>query len=147
MHKMQPLFKAVAVISTLIATSTSAFALPEAQYQFLPTDTVVNNVKTDLQTQGIDPAAIQIEANADGVVTLSGTVDSKQQADTVSALVMKTAGVYAVLSALRYNDGAPIVIEAPVAAPQPDMPHQGSATPEMAPATSEHGDMGDAHAW
>ena len=111
------------VLATLLmVASLDALAVSEVQYQLLPTDTVVNNVKSDLQNHGIDPAAINVEADDRGIVKLSGAVASQQEALAATRVAMKSAGVYAVLGALRYEGQAS------------EVSRPAEITPEAAPA-------------
>ncbi|MDP8568299.1 BON domain-containing protein [Methylophilus aquaticus] len=91
------------MIAALMSVNTDVLAASDAQYHFLPTDTVVSNVKTTLESHGIDASTITIDSDTEGVVKLSGEVASKQQADIVARLAMHSEGVYAVLGDLRYD--------------------------------------------
>lgn len=110
-----------ALVAVLLGLSHQGMAANEAQYHFLPHDTVIDNVRADLQQHGIDPATIRIDADAQGVVKLTGEVDSKQQAEVATRIAMKSAGVYAVLGALRY-DGQSAALAQPVPASDQQVP-------------------------
>ncbi len=71
-------------------------------YQYLPADTVIQQLKKQFQSQGIDPEKLSIDVDAQGMVTVSGEVASKQQADALRQLAMHTAGVYGVIGEVRY---------------------------------------------
>lgn len=115
MNKMNRYLINSVVITALLAGSATVMAKGEAaMYNFLPSDTVVTNVKNSLQNQGIDVSAIQVDADAQGVVQLSGEVASKQEAETLTKLAKQADGVYAVLGSLRYETGEV------VAAPMPE---------------------------
>lgn len=75
----------------------------EAMYKFLPSDTVVQNVKSSLQSHGIDTSALQVDSDAKGVVQLSGLVASKQDAEVATQIAKEADGVYAVLGQWRYE--------------------------------------------
>lgn len=104
------------LVAMLMCGSATALAaeLPrsEQMYNFLPGDVVVQNVKTSLQNHGIDASSLQVNADAKGVVTLSGLVDSKQDAETATHIAKETEGVYAVLGEWRYESAAIPVSEA-----------------------------------
>jgi hypothetical protein len=87
------------------ATATAADVVNrnEAMYKFLPSDTVVQNVKTSLQSHGIDTSTLQVDSDAKGVVQLSGLVGSKQDAEVATQIAKESDGVYAVLGQWRYE--------------------------------------------
>lgn len=118
------------LMTALMGMNTSALAANEAQYHFLPTDTVVNNVKTSLESHGIDPSAINIDSDTEGVVKLSGEVASKQQAEIVTRLAMHSDGVYAVLGDLRYDSQTKQVSDTPAEVPAGIDPVMDSAPQE-----------------
>lgn len=74
----------------------------EPMYNFLPREAVVENVKNSLQNHGIDISAIEVDADAKGVVQLNGQVASKQEADAATQVAKDANGVYAVLGQWRY---------------------------------------------
>lgn len=123
---------AVLVGGSAAVSAAELVAKNDAMYHFLPSDTVVDNVKNILQTHGIDAASIQVDADAQGVVQLSGEVGSKQDVETVTQLAKQADGVYAVLGALRYSAGeavpAPVpegldpVMDAPAAGANSEQP-------------------------
>lgn len=122
------------LIAALTVVNTDVMAANEAQYHYLPADTVVNNVKTSFERHGIDPTGMHIDADTEGVVKLSGEVASKQQADIVNRLAMHAEGVYAVLGDLRYDTPALESSEAPAVLPGMDpvmdsVPLEEDATP------------------
>lgn len=112
MHMNRDLILA-GLLTLSLATSTHVLAKGEPMYNFLPSDTVVENVKTTLQNHGVDVSAIQVDADAQGVVQLSGEVGSKQEVETVTQLSKQADGVYAVLGALRYSTGESIPAPVP----------------------------------
>jgi hypothetical protein len=87
------------------ATATAADVVNrnEAMYKFLPSDTVVQNVKTNLQSHGIDVSTLRVDSDAKGVVQLSGLVGSKQDAEMATKIAQQSEGVYAVLGEWRYE--------------------------------------------
>ncbi|HSI46458.1 MAG TPA: BON domain-containing protein [Methylophilus sp.] len=100
-----------ALISLLMSTpviSAPGNTVPgsEPMYKFLPSDTVVENVKTSLQNHGIDTSALQVDSDAKGVVQLSGLVASKQDAEVATQIAKQSDGVYAVLGQWRYESAA-----------------------------------------
>lgn len=113
MKKSNQYLAGFSLIAALMVVNTDVLAANEAQYHFLPTDTVVNNIKTSLESHGIDPSSMHIDVDTEGVVKLSGEVASKQQADIVTRLTMHADGVYAVLGDLRYDTPALESSEAP----------------------------------
>lgn len=123
-----------ALIAALLAASAPVMAKGEPMYHFLPSDTVVNNVKTSLQNQGIDISAVQVDADAEGVVQLRGEVSSKQDAEAVTKLAKQSEGVYAVLGSLRYETGEVVAAPAPAGLdPMMEAPAAGTE-PMDAPA-------------
>lgn len=139
MNKMNRYLAMSTMIALLMGGSANALAAgvlakAEPMYNFLPSDTVVDNVKNTLQTNGVDVSNIQVDADAQGVVQLSGEVASKQDVETVTTLAKQADGVYAVLGALRYSTGevvpAPVpagldpVMDAPAAGPESEQPQQ-----------------------
>jgi len=119
MSKMNRYLAMSTIIAALAGGSTAISAAElvaksDPMYRFLPSDTVVDNVKNNLQTHGVDASSIQIDADAQGVVQLSGEVASKQDVETVTQLAKQADGVYAVLGALRYSAGE--AVPAPVPA-------------------------------
>lgn len=86
----------------LCGASELALANEPSIYQFLPADTVVSHVKDSLQTHGVDLSTLQISADNQGVVNVSGNVASKLEAENISRWAMHSAGVYGVLGELRY---------------------------------------------
>lgn len=104
------------LVAILMCASASGLAadLPrsEPMYNFLPDDIVVQNVKTSLQNHGIDTSSLQIDADAKGVVKLSGLVGSQQDAETATHIAKEAEGVYAVLGQWRYESAAIPVSEA-----------------------------------
>lgn len=93
--------------------SHAVLAQGEPIYHFLPSDTVIENVKSHLQSHGVDTTAIEVDADAQGVVQLQGEVASKQAVETVTQLAKEAPGVYAVLGALRYGAGEPVPAPVP----------------------------------
>jgi len=132
MNKMNRYLAMSSMVALLIGGSAAVSAAElvaktDPMYRFLPSDTVVDNVKNILQTHGVDAANIQVDADAQGVVQLSGEVGSKQDVETVTQLAKQADGVYAVLGALRYSTGE--VVPAPVPAgldPVMDAPAAGA---------------------
>lgn len=112
MNKMNRYLVNSAFAVSLAFASTGVLAKGEPMYNFLPSDTVVDNVKNALQTHGVDVSAIQVDADAQGVVQLRGEVASKQEVENITQLAKQAEGVYAVLGALRYETGE--VVPAPV---------------------------------
>lgn len=110
--KMHRYLTMSALVALMGIASSSVLAQGEPMYKFLPSVTVVDNVKTLLQNHGVDVTAIEINADSQGVVQLSGQVSSKEQVDTVTNLAKQAEGVYAVLGKLRYRTGE--VVPAPV---------------------------------
>jgi hypothetical protein len=92
----------IGVSSLSFAAADSSVATP--QYNFLPQDQVVDNVKANLQNHGISTDAIDIQADAQGVVKINGDVTSKTSAEKITRLAMHSDGVYAVLASLQYPD-------------------------------------------
>lgn len=118
MKKMNRHVAMCVLASALLSVGGQTFASDEPLYNFLPTATVIENVKANLQNHGIDSSNIQVNADAKGIVELSGQVGSKQEADTVAKVVKQSEGVYAVLAALRYqgtdaSDTAPVPADLP----------------------------------
>ncbi len=120
MKKINHYMAGFTLITALMMVNTDVLAANEAQYHFLPTDTVVNNVKTSLESHGIDSSNMNIDADTEGVVKLSGEVASKQQAEIVTRLAMHAEGVYAVLGDLRYDSQQMGSSEAPAVPPGMD---------------------------
>lgn len=116
MRKTNVYLKSGVLVAILMCASTSGLAadLPrsEPMYNFLPGDVVVQNVKTSLQNHGIDASSLQVDADAKGVVKLSGPVGSKQDAETATNIAKEAEGVYAVLGQWRYESAAIPVSEA-----------------------------------
>jgi hypothetical protein len=104
------------LIATLVCASANVSAAElsrgEPMYNFLPGDTVVQNVKTSLQNNGIDASSLTVDADAKGVVQLSGLVGSKQDAEAAASAAKQADGVYAVLGSWRYETAAIPVSEA-----------------------------------
>lgn len=98
-----------ALISVLMSAPVNAVPASEPMYKFLPSDTVVENVKTSLQNHGIDTSALQVDSDAKGVVQLSGLVASKQDAEVATQIAKQSDGVYAVLGQWRY-ESAPVPV-------------------------------------
>lgn len=91
------------LVSMLMSANVNAVPSAEPMYNFLPSDTVVQNVKTSLQSHGIDTSTLQVESDAKGVVQLSGLVASKQAAEVATQIAKQSDGVYAVLGQWRYE--------------------------------------------
>lgn len=122
-----------ALVTLMGLASTHALAQGEPMYKFLPSETVVDNVKTLLQSHGVDASAIEVNSDTHGVVQLSGQVSSKEQVETVTNLAKQAEGVYAVLGELRYTTGE--VVPAPAPAGMDTVmdtpPAPGSAVEQM----------------
>lgn len=112
MNKMNRYLVNSIISGLLLVGSAQVMAKGEPMYNFLPSDTVVDNVKSTLQNHGIDVSTIQVDVDAQGVVQLTGEADSKQQVEKITQLAKEADGVYAVLGALRYETGE--VIPAPM---------------------------------
>jgi hypothetical protein len=106
------------LISMLMSANVNAVPSAEPMYKFLPSDTVVENVKTSLQTHGIDTSTLQVESDAKGVVQLSGLVASKQAAEVATQIAKQSDGVYAVLGQWRY-ELAPVPVDSDAANASP----------------------------
>ncbi|MFD1123579.1 BON domain-containing protein [Methylophilus flavus] len=91
------------LVSMLMSANVHAVPAAEPMYKFLPSDTVVENVKTSLQSHGIDTSNLQVDSDAKGVVQLSGLVASKQDAEVATQIAKQSDGVYAVLGQWRYE--------------------------------------------
>ncbi|HSH86184.1 MAG TPA: BON domain-containing protein [Methylophilus sp.] len=94
------------LVAALLGASANAMAVDVVNtpmYNFLPSDTVVQNVKNNLQTHGIDTSTLQVDSDAKGVVQLSGLVGSKQDAEVATQIAKESDGVYAVLGQWRYE--------------------------------------------
>lgn len=109
------------LIAALLGASANVVAADtrtssEPMYNFLPSDTVEQNVKTSLQSHGIDTSSLQINSDAKGVVQLSGLVASKQDAEVATQIAKESDGVYAVLGAWRYELAA-VPADSPAASP------------------------------
>lgn len=117
----------------LFVASTHVMAAKgDPMYKFLPSDTLVDNVKNNLQSHGVDVSSIQVDADAQGVVQLSGEVASKRDVENITQLAKQADGVYAVLGALRYETGE--VVPAPVPEgldPVMEAPAAGAETQQM----------------
>ena len=107
------------LVAVLMGASVNALAADvvnrsstEPMYNFLPSDTVIQNVKTSLQSHGVDTSALQVDSDAKGVVKLSGLVGSKQDAEMATQIAKQSDGVYAVLGEWRYESAAIPVSEA-----------------------------------
>lgn len=100
------------LVSMLLGVSAHAASRSEPMYNFLPSDTVIENVKTSLQNHGLDTSSLQVEADAKGVVQLTGQVGSKQDAERATEIAKEAEGVYAVLGQWRYvaPDAEPIPV-------------------------------------
>lgn len=112
MKKMNRYLIANVLSGMLLLSGAQAMAKGEPMYDFLPSNTVIDNVKTNLQSHGIDVSNLQVDADAQGVVQLSGEVASKQEVESITQIAQQSDGVYAVLGALRYETGE--VVPAPV---------------------------------
>lgn len=105
MKKMNRYLIANVLSGMLLLSGAQAMAKGEPMYDFLPSNTVIDNVKTNLQSHGIDVSNLQVDADAQGVVQLSGEVASKQEVESITQIAQQSEGVYAVLGALRYETG------------------------------------------
>ncbi|MFD0912009.1 BON domain-containing protein [Methylophilus luteus] len=116
-----------ALISLLLSANVNA-ALPGAEpmYKFLPSDTVVQNVKTNLQSHGIDTTNLQVDSDAKGVVQLSGLIASKQDAEVATQIAKQSDGVYAVLGQWRY-ELAPVPVDSDAAQEKTSAASDGGA--------------------
>jgi hypothetical protein len=103
-----------ALVSLLLSANVNAVPAAEPMYNFLPSDTVVENVKNNLQTHGIDTTKLQVDSDAKGVVQLSGLVASKQDAEVATQIAKQSDGVYAVLGQWRY-ELAPVPVDSDAA--------------------------------
>lgn len=92
-----------ALVAMLMSANVNAVPSADPMYKFLPSDTVVENVKTSLQNHGIDTSKLQVDSDAKGVVQLSGLVASKQDAEVATQIAKQSDGVYAVLGQWRYE--------------------------------------------
>ena len=129
MNKMNRYLMSSVLSGILMVSGAQAMAKGEPMYDFLPSDTVVDNVKTTLQNNGIDVSNIQVDADAQGVVQLTGEADSKQQVEKITRLAQEADGVYAVLGELRYETGE--MVPAPMPAgmdPAMESPAAGNET-------------------
>lgn len=131
------LIVACLLLAALALYHAPGWARGEAAYHFLPSETVIDNVKTRLQDHGIALSDVSVSADKLGVVTLQGEVASKRQAALAATLAQHTEGVYAVMAELRYSDNAGMS-----AADGPDSVQRAA---DMAdPATSSHTQAPDA---
>lgn len=112
MNKMNRYLISSVFSGILLVASTQVMARGEPMYNFLPSETVVDNVKSTLQNHGIDVSTIEVNVDAQGVVQLTGEVGSKQQVEKITQLAKEADGVYAVLGELRYETGE--VVPAPM---------------------------------
>ena len=108
MKKTNLILSSGLLMAALLGGSATAFAADavnrsEAMYNFLPSETVVQNVKNNLQTHGIDSSALRVDSDAKGVVQLSGLVGSKEDAEMATKIAQQSEGVYAVLAEWRYE--------------------------------------------
>lgn len=101
------------MLVAMLGASADVLANGEPMYHFLPSDTVIDNVKSNLQNHGVDVSVIQVDADAQGVVQLSGEVASKQDVEAVTQLAKSSEGVYAVLGSLRYGTAEPVAAPVP----------------------------------
>jgi len=116
MNKMNRYLMTTLFATSLLLGGSSAFAANgEAMYKFLPSDTVVDNVKNTLQSHGIDVSALQVDADAQGVVQLKGEVASKQEVENITQIAKQADGVYAILGAMRYETGDVVPVSSPEA--------------------------------
>lgn len=134
---MQTRIKALCLVgaaSTVLLFSVAGVAQTNEMYQYLPADTVVQQLKQQFQSQGIDPEKLSIAVDTQGMVTVSGEVASKQQADALRQLAMHTAGVYGVIGEVRYASADPIQTNASQTEANPsesvDTPAANSPAPE-----------------
>ncbi len=129
MKKTNFYFKSGVLIAALLGAGNALAAdirtTNEPMYNFLPSDTVEQNVKNSLQSHGIDTSALQVNSDAKGVVQLSGLVGSKQDAEVATQVAKEADGVYAVLGAWRYELAA-VPADSP-AAMENAAPASGSA--------------------
>ncbi len=112
MNKMNRYLVSSVLSGMLLLSGPQAMAKGEPMYDFLPSDTVIDNVKNNLQSHGVDVSNLQVDADAQGVVQLRGEVASKQEVESITQIAKQSEGVYAVLGALRYETGE--VVPAPV---------------------------------
>lgn len=127
MNKMNRYLISSLCSAALLLGSASVFAKGEPMYKFLPSDTVVDNVKNNLQSHGVDVSNIQVDADAQGVVQLRGEVASKQEVESITQIAKQSDGVYAVLGALRYETGEVVPASVPEGLdPVMDAPAAGS---------------------
>ena len=115
------------LVSMLMSANVNAVPSAEPMYNFLPSETVVENVKTSLQNHGIDTSALQVDSDAKGVVQLSGLVASKQDAEVATQIAKQSDGVYAVLGQWRY-ESAPVPVGSDAAMENASPANSGEAT-------------------
>lgn len=121
----------VGAASTVLLFSVAGHAQTNEMYQYLPADTVVQQLKQQFQSQGIDAEKLSIAVDTQGLVTVSGEVASKAQADALRQLAMHTAGVYGVIGEVRYASGDPVQIDTgePAATPAANVNTPEAETP------------------
>jgi hypothetical protein len=132
MNKMNRYLVSSVFSGILLVSGAQAMAKGEPMYDFLPSDTVVDNVKNNLQSHGVDVSAIQVDADTQGVVRVRGEVASKQEVESITQIAQQSDGVYAVLGSLRYETGE--VVPAPVPGgldPVMDAPAAGNETSQQ----------------
>lgn len=118
MNKMNRYLVSSVLSGMLLLSGPQAMAKGEPMYDFLPSDTVIDNVKNNLQSHGVDVSNLQVDADAQGVVQLRGEVASKQEVESITQIAKQSDGVYAVLGALRYETGEVVpdpMMDAPAA--------------------------------
>lgn len=106
MKKVNNILLSSVLTSILLVASADVMAKGEPMYDFLPSDTVKENVTNNLQVHGVDMSALHVNVDEQGVVRLSGEASSKQQVESITRIVKGTEGVYAVLGNMRYQSAS-----------------------------------------
>ncbi len=86
----------------LAMLSSASYAEADLAYKYLPVEQVESNIKQSLCAHEISADGLNIVSDDKGIVNISGTVASKDQADMVVKIAQANEGVYAVLGELSY---------------------------------------------
>ena len=86
----------------LVAASAAFSAQSDPMYQYLPADVLKQNIEATLSQHQIDASQLDIQTNDQGIVNVSGNVESKAQADNITNIIQNSQAVYAVFGKFIY---------------------------------------------
>ncbi len=104
--KPQILFGVKSLLAGLFLVFTSSiFAntdIDSVTYNYMPADALKSSIQSSLSAQQVDLSGLEIDVDDKGTFNVSGDVDSKQSADTITKVIKEKQGVYMLYSKLNY---------------------------------------------